>query len=76
MWRGYAACGSRLVLFLASFLALYFELAWIRWIPGHVRVIAYFTNFVLIASFFSMGLGMLLAPRRFDAVRWAGPATT
>ena len=64
---------SRLILFVASFLMLYFELAVIRWIPGQVRVIAYFTNFVLIACFFGMGVGMLLASSRFDAVRWAAP---
>lgn len=59
----------RFVLFLASFLMLYFELALIRWVPGHVRVLAYFTNFVLIACFFGMGLGMTLTRGR-DYTRW------
>ena len=40
--------GTRL--FIASFAALFLELALIRFIPAHVRVIAYFTNIVLIAS--------------------------
>jgi SAM-dependent methyltransferase len=53
-------------LFIASFLLLYFELVLIRWIPGHVRVLAYFTNFVLIGSFFGMGLGLMLARAKRD----------
>lgn len=63
----------RFRLFFASFLLLYFELTLIRWIPGQVRVIAYFTNFTLIAAFFGMGVGMMLADRRFTAARWAAP---
>jgi SAM-dependent methyltransferase len=66
----------RLVLFLASFLMLYFELALIRWVPGHVRVLAYFTNFVLIACFFGMGLGMVLSKSGRDLGRWAPAAIT
>ena len=49
--------GSRL--FFASFAALFVELALIRFIPAYVRVIAYFTNIVLIASFFGLGIGFL-----------------
>lgn len=64
----------RWVLLLASFLALYFELVFIRWIPGQVRVLGYFTNFVLIACFFGMGLGMILARSRADLTRWAAAA--
>jgi spermine/spermidine synthase len=45
-------------LFLASFLSLYFELALIRWIPGTVHIVGFFTNLVLIASFLGLGLGM------------------
>jgi SAM-dependent methyltransferase len=64
----------RWVLVLASFLVLYFELVFIRWIPGQVRVLGYFTNFVLIACFFGMGLGMILARSRTDLTRWAAAA--
>jgi len=38
----------------------------IRWVPGHVGVLAYFTNFVLIGCFFGMGLGLMLARSRHD----------
>lgn len=51
-------------LVLVSFLSLYFELTLIRWIPTQVRLLAYFTNFVLIAALLGLGVGMLLAARR------------
>ena len=50
-------------LFLISFLALFFELALIRWIPTRLRVLAYFSNFILIAALLGLGLGMLIAGR-------------
>jgi SAM-dependent methyltransferase len=45
-------------LFLASFLSLYIELALIRWIPGTVHIVGFFTNLVLIASFLGLGIGL------------------
>ncbi|MGH2692703.1 MAG: hypothetical protein ACRDHM_09390, partial [Actinomycetota bacterium] len=45
-------------LFLASFLSLFVELTLIRWIPGTVHVVGFFTNLVLIASFLGLGIGM------------------
>lgn len=53
---------TRLV--LISFLSLYFELTLIRWIPTQIRLLAYFTNFVLIAALLGLGVGMLVATRR------------
>lgn len=50
-------------LFVASFLALFIELMLIRWVPAYERVLAYFTNFVLIATFLGLGLGVMLAGR-------------
>lgn len=47
-------------LFLASFLALYFELIVIRYLSTEIRVFAYLKNPALIASFFGIGLGMVL----------------
>ncbi|MGA3081891.1 MAG: hypothetical protein ABSD44_10975 [Terracidiphilus sp.] len=47
-------------LFLASFIALYFELIVIRYLSTEIRVFAYLKNLALIASFFGIGLGMLL----------------
>jgi hypothetical protein len=51
---------SSLLLFLASFVALYFELIIIRYLSTEIRVFAYLKNLALIASFFGIGLGMLL----------------
>jgi spermidine synthase len=45
-------------LFLASFLSLFVELALIRWIPGTVHVVGFFTNLVLMATFLGLGIGM------------------
>src|SRR5436190_10828153 len=49
-----------LMLFLASFLALYFELVIIRYLSTEIRVFAYLKNLALIASFFGIGFGMVL----------------
>ena len=53
----------RLRIFLLSFALLFFELLCIRWIPAYVRYLSYFTNFILLASFLGMGLGILAARR-------------
>lgn len=56
-------------LFLISFIALYFEILFIRWIPSSVQIIAYFTNIILISAFLGLGLGCLLAKIKFDLMR-------
>src|SRR2546422_4498149 len=50
-------------IFLVSFSVLFFELFCIRWIPSYVRYLSYFNNFILLASFLGMGLGILTARR-------------
>ncbi len=50
-------------LFLTSFAILYVELLLIRWIPANVKYIGFFSNFLLIASFLGIGLGILLGRR-------------
>ena len=50
--------------FLASFLVLFLEVALIRWMPAHVRLLSYFSNFILLATFLGIGIGCLLAPAR------------
>lgn len=57
-------------LICASAAALALELALIRWLPGKVRVLAYFPNAVLLASFLGLGLGALW--RRATAATVAG----
>jgi len=47
-----------------SFSILVLELAFIRQIPAEVRAVSYFTNLVLMAAFFGLGLGCILQERR------------
>ena len=51
-------------LVLISFLSLYLELTLIRWVPMRIRLLAYFSNYVLIAALLGLGLGMMLAGRQ------------
>lgn len=53
---------------LTSFLILYLELALIRFIPAHVLYFGFFTNFVLIASFLGIGLGVLLSRQKINLI--------
>src|SRR5436305_6255214 len=55
---------KRARIFLISFTMLFFELLCIRWIPSYVRYLSYFANFILLASFLGIGLGMLAARRK------------
>jgi hypothetical protein len=43
---------------------LILELTFLRQVPAEVRAIAYFTNLLLMASFFGLGLGCILARAR------------
>jgi len=52
---------------LASFITLFAELAFIRWIAVEVRVFAYFKNLALLLCFVGFGLGCSLAGK---ATRW------
>ncbi|MEX0754801.1 MAG: spermidine synthase [Actinomycetota bacterium] len=55
----------------ASFLMLFVELALIRWSSANVVYLAYFTNFVLLASFLGIGVGFLRAREDRDGFRAA-----
>ncbi|MDH5804057.1 MAG: hypothetical protein OEZ54_02655 [Gemmatimonadota bacterium] len=58
-----------------AFLILFFELAFIRYLPAYVRVFGFYLNFVLIATFLGMGVGLLRADIS-HRLRWiAIPAT-
>ena len=58
-------------LMVASFVVLFQELTIIRWLPGQVRVLAYFPNLILLSAFLGLGLGCLRAGRR--SLLWAWP---
>src|ERR1043165_4831442 len=57
-------------LFGLSFVSLFLELMVIRWVPGAVRLVAYYANLMLISSFLGIGLGAMLAERRANLIRW------
>jgi len=63
-----AAAGLRV--FLSSFLVLFLEVALIRWLPAHIRLLAYFSNFILLAAFLGIGIGCLLARARTNLFAW------
>ena len=56
--------------FIASFLVLFLEITLIRWMPAYIRLLSYFSNFILLASFLGIGLGCLLAPARTRLFKW------
>jgi len=54
-----------------SFFILTLELALIRQVPAEVRVISYFTNLLLMATFFGLGLGCIL--QKWRSLYWLTP---
>lgn len=64
---------STLRVFRASFLVLFLEVALIRWLPAHIRLLSYFSNFILLAAFLGIGVGCLLARTRRDLFLWFPP---
>jgi SAM-dependent methyltransferase len=57
-----------------TFSILALELALIRWTSGQIRIVAYFSNLVLLAAFLGMGLGIALGRKRPGLVHFALPA--
>jgi Spermine/spermidine synthase domain len=65
---------ARVRLFLTSATILFVELLLIRWIPANVVYVGFFNNFLLLASFLGIGLGILLGRRvRPTAAVFFGP---
>ncbi|MEX0651680.1 MAG: spermidine synthase, partial [Actinomycetota bacterium] len=60
-----AGRSDRFRLVLASFVMLFAELALIRWVAAYQIYVAYFTNFILLASFLGIGVGFLSSRGRF-----------
>src|SRR4029079_12337111 len=56
--------GNRARLVLTSGTLLFVELLLIRWVAAEVRYIGFFSNFLLMASFLGIGIGILLGRRR------------
>jgi SAM-dependent methyltransferase len=67
---GQAFRGSGVRLVLTSGTLLFVELVLLRWIPANVTYIGFFSNFLLMASFLGIGVGILLG-RRFGDVAFS-----
>ena len=70
--QGHAQAAERSIglnIFGYSFLILFVELALIRYVPGYVRLFAFYLNFVLIATFLGMGSGFIQAANAAK-LRW------
>jgi spermidine synthase len=67
------AAAARLAAY--SLLILFFELAFIRYTAGKVRVFGFYLNFVLIAAFLGMGVGLLRAEAA-QRVKWLAVPTS
>lgn len=52
---------ARGLLFLVSATLLFVELLLLRWIPANVIYVGFFNNFLLMASFLGIGIGILLS---------------
>ena len=52
--------GNPIRLFLTSATILFVELMLIRWVPANVTYVGFFSNFLLMASFLGIGLGIIL----------------
>ena len=59
--RGQGPGPKGVLLFVASFVALYFEMVVIRYLSTEIRDFAYLQNLPLIASFLGLGAGMIIA---------------
>ncbi len=60
--------GNMTRLWLTSTTLLFVELMLIRWVPAEIRYIGFFSNFLLMASFLGIGLGILLGRK---GARWS-----
>lgn len=61
-------------LLVVSASMLFWELVLIRWVGASIRIISYYTNFVLLAAIFGLGAGALLARFRFSMHPILAPA--
>ncbi|MEZ0240333.1 MAG: spermidine synthase, partial [Chloroflexota bacterium] len=66
-----ALADTRVRLVLTSATLLFVELLFIRWIPSEVRYVGFFSNFLLMASFLGIGIGILLGRRQaIGSIAW------
>lgn len=58
-----ASSQARWILFLVSFLGLFFEVLILRWATTEIRLFSYMKNFALMSCFLGLGLGYALAKK-------------
>ncbi|MES2206581.1 MAG: hypothetical protein V4525_07275 [Pseudomonadota bacterium] len=56
-------------IFLTSFCILFFELICIRWIPAYVFHFGFFSNYILLASFLGIGIGILIGENKNNLIK-------
>ena len=57
-----------LKLFLISFIALFLQVTCIRWFNSNVVMLSYFSNFVLLACFLGLGVGLMIENKKNDFI--------
>ncbi len=62
-------------IFLVSFLTLFLEMLFIRWIGTEIRLFAYLQNTILVVCFLGLGLGMFTSSRKIDIKQSLIPLT-
>ncbi|EKD27031.1 MAG: spermidine synthase-like protein [uncultured bacterium] len=55
---------------LLSCVILFFELTLIRWLPANIYSLAFFSNLVLMATFYGFGLGILSGKFNFSLLKF------
>ena len=71
--RAWDANAGRLL--LCGLSALFWELVLIRWLGASIRIVAYFSNLVLISAFFGLGVGALTTRFAIRLERAIAPLT-
>ncbi len=61
---------NRTKIALIAFLILFLELCLIRFLPAQIACLAYYSNFILLASFVGIGFGILLAGKKIELVSY------
>ena len=62
-------------LFLISFLSLFGELVFIRYVPSNIYLLSYYKNAVLIAVFLGLGTGFIASDGGRDYIKYIPPAS-
>lgn len=57
-------------MFALSFTALFLEMMVIRWVPSVVHLVAYYANLMLLSSFLGLGVGAMMADRKWRLFEW------